>query len=763
MGKCFITVCILIALEAIVPTCIAATDEYEATARAFAYKQLQDPNTYSPYPPSDINPYKKMSQEQIEQIQKRAFTKGSTLQFHLNGVPALFTSRARYKRHGLEKAWYDNGRVKYEEHYNHEELLDGIYFDQTGTKLGEVKKGTGIKIIFGRPHEMEGHMLGSAEYKDGKKHGVEMVYRNYEKKIKSRERQYKEGILHGKTTGWNSNGQKNYVEHYKDGVKHGKSINWDQNGNLRYNLEYEDGKTIASTHYYKTGIKSHEQLGNEEKKWFPSGQLMLHTMTDRDKKSISGRSFDLLGNENGKVVNGIGSLIEADTDELRSWKPRIHRLRIYENEWDRRPRSLPTVITESMDYNLGSPEFDIKFKVRRTPNWGGGTVIILLPDGCSSVDKLQFTIDNTVAEKEIELGSVRITLPQPYEKWAGSIVADINGFLKGYKVRYQHIVLRHEAEEDKKPRPKSNRLRKPFAFQTSGRFLKTSKDVPHNTGQMVPGEGHIVDKWSLTMPDLKRKAWALYRSPAMLWMKDGRDGDWKKIREDFNYRPLGMLVYGGDFMLIWGTEATEDVSRGIPYYVDKSEAYGKTGSIFEIPKVDYLLGIGETNSVKNSVIVCRGIRIPKDGIARDIDWYEIKPIMIFSKDGVNFVEQARSGLLFGGVKIEAKSIAPNGKYKAFISSVRGIDGTSYSLSFVKAQDEIPERIVSLSEKCEIVWSANSQILAIIKDDKFIGYYDVKDDEIEGFFATSGRIQSKKDKVTDSDFDQKVRALLKLDK
>lgn len=761
-GKCrFIVVCLIFVLGAMVPACIGAVDEYEAAARAFAYKQLQDPNTFSPSPPSDINPYKEMSQGQIQRIQSRAHVNGSFLLFHLNGVPALFMSNVNGRKHGLEKGWYENGRVKYEEQYNEDMLVDGIYFDKSGSKVGEVKEGTGVKFIFARPYEEQGKMLGFAEYKDGAKHGVEIIYRDYEKKIKSRERHYKDGKLHGVVTAWMSTGQKNSEEHYKDGLKHGKYTNWNRHGKIQHTSEYVNGKTTGTyTYYYETGIKSHESSAKEEKKWFPSGKLMVHTVKDEDGSVVSGQSFDRLDNQNGKVVDGIGSLIEADTTNHSFLRPLIHHLHIYKHVLKQRftgmPLGLPSVTKASMDYNHSDIKFSIKFRIRACPNWEGGTVSILLPDGYSSDSTLQFTVESRDTKEDIDLGSVEITLPHPYVKWTGSILADIDGIVKGYKVRYQQAIVQHKAEEKKKPRPRSNRPRKTRAEQTTGRSLKTSKHMPHNTGQIVPADGKIVDSWRMFMPDRQVKEWALYRSPAMLLMKDGRGEDWKVVRKDFDYRPGGMVVHGGDYMLVWGTEATEDISNGIPYHIEKSLDGGKTWSIFEIPKVDFLLSVREMENIT----VISGIRIPKDGIAADMDWYEIKPVMIFSKDGVNFVEQVGSSFLdFGRGKIVTKSIAPNGKYKAFISAFDGMDSTSYSLSFVKAQDEIPERIVSVPEKSEIVWSADSQILAIKKDDKFVACYDVKADKTEDIIAALDYSKSKRNRDIALDFDKKVRRII----
>ena len=758
MSKCFIAVWLLYTLG---PVCIAAVDEHESAARAFALKRLQDPNTFSPSPPSDLNPYKGMSQEEIKQLQDKARANGSILRFQLNGLPSLFVSYKNHKKHGPEKAWHETGRIKYEEHYHAGELVNGIYFDQSGTKLGEITDGAGLKVIFPRPSDMQDQALCFIEYKDSKKHGQETVYRNYEKKIKSRERYYKEGKLHGVALGWRSNGTKNSETHYKDGVEHGKSIHWGETGNVSSIYEYKNGDIKDYTRFYGNGQKSVEVLSEEEKRWHPSGQLMLHIVKKDADTVMSGQSFDLLGNENGKVQNGNGRLIEVDISDYRTNSRLLSRLRVYKDGKTYMPGNLPSIVKPSMDYSHESSniQFKIEFHAGYCPDWQGGTVAVLLPEGCSSDDELKFAVEGSAAKQDIELGTLEVALPQAYEKWTGSILADINGIVKGQKVRYQQVILKNKVKGKKPPiRPLPNRQRKPRAFQASGKWWKTAKGLPHNTGQILPVNAQIVDSWRLLMPDRQVKEWALYRSPAILLMNKGKAEDWEVVRKDFDYRPLGMVVHGADYILVWGTEATDDISKGIPYHVEKSLDGGGTWSKFEIPEVDCLLGIDE----ENGVMILSGIRIPKEGMPLDKEWFEIKPVIMYSEDGKTFIEQVGSSLFdFGKGEIITRSVAPNGTYKAFITKRRGMDSTSYSLCFMKAQDEIPASIASVPEKSELVWSVDSNILGIKKSDKYVAYYDVDADKSEAVLASSGSRRREKDKESEAAFDLKVRALLGL--
>jgi antitoxin component YwqK of YwqJK toxin-antitoxin module len=756
MGKCFFTISLLLILGAVKPVSMAAMDEYESAARAFAVSQLKDPNTYSPAPPSELNPYKDMSPEQIGRIQAEAMKNGSILTFYPSGLPSMFLSYADHQKQGLEKGWYENGRVKYEEHYHHDELADGIYFDPTGIQLGEVKRGTGIKIVYPKLYEQQSRALGFTAYKNGQKDGVETIYRDYEKKIKSSESHYIEGKLHGIKTLWMSTGQKNSEENYENGVQHGKSICWYENGKPRSIIEYNHDQIVNSTFYYETGLKSREMSNQEENKWFPSGQLMLHTMKDNAGTIVSGQSFDTFGNQNGNVVNGVGSLIEADTGDYKS--SLVSLLYIYKPTFPSISMGLPSIVA-AIDYGPESSSVHLRltFHVDSNSDWQGGTVTILLPEGCRSDDPLRFTLAEPVTNKEIELGSITITLPQPYEKWNGSILADIEGVVRGCKVRYQPVAARHEVQEEIKPTLQSKGPRKAKAFQTPGRSMKTSKDMPHHAGGFVPADAQPVDSWRLLTPDRQIKEWALYRSPSILLVKEGQEEDWHVVRSNFNYRPGGMLVRAADFVVVWGTESTADVSKGIPYHVEKSLDGGKTWLPLEIPRVDYLLDMALNDT--RDIILVSGIRIGKDGIPAGKEWYETAPIMMFSKDGEHFIEQVSTVGDSGWGEQYVRSAAPNGKYKAFISMSHGIDSTSYSLYFVKAHDEIPQWQQSLPEGCEIVWSSDSRILAIQKGGQIILYYDVEGCKIEEVPGGCDYLQSEKNNKAGLEFDQKVRSLL----
>ena len=379
-----------------------------------------------------------MSQEEVRELRSRAMRDGSTLLLYRNGLPAIFKSQKNFQKHGLYKTWYHDGRVKSEENYADDKLLTGIYYDKSGTVLGEIKQGTGVRTIFSvRPDE---DVCGTAHYVDGLKHGTEILYRDYAKRLKSSEAQYKKGKLHGIKTSWMSSGEKNSEEHYKDGLQHGKSIYWHKNGQVQSTGEYTAGqRTGASAIFYESGVKAEETSKKVHKRWYPSGQLMLQETLVEWGKVSSGKSFDSLGNQNGSVMDEVGSLICCDTSS-DFWE---YQLLIYKRNFTPRSIQLPSILASSA-FSPNSNVVEVlalRMKAPPNANLAKFVVSIILPDDCKSDGPLKFEVGNLQAGSSAKLGPVTITMPQPANKWTGKVLVDVQGLVDGHIVRYQYPVL----------------------------------------------------------------------------------------------------------------------------------------------------------------------------------------------------------------------------------------------------------------------------------------------------------------------------------
>ncbi len=95
------------------------------------------------------------------------------------------------------------------------------------------------------------------EYKNGIKHGKEIIF--YENGEKKEETEYGNKEKHGKAFKWYENGQIEEEEEFFNEKPHGKHVGWYENGNKRYEVEWNKGKIHGlSIHYDEKGNKKNE-------------------------------------------------------------------------------------------------------------------------------------------------------------------------------------------------------------------------------------------------------------------------------------------------------------------------------------------------------------------------------------------------------------------------------------------------------------------------------------------------------------------------
>lgn len=494
---------ILVVLELTAPFSLAESDDPAIAAKDFVHKHLSDPNTFLLNPPQKMNPYQNMSQQEIHHLRQKTNINGHTLIFYPNGMPRRYASWRNQKLHGLMQDWYPSGVVMTREHYQQGIPMEGLYYNAAGVKLGEIKEGRGLKFIFETSHRDNSWLVATVEYNNGLKDGAEISYRDYQTKQKSHEAYYKEGKRHGVKTTWMSSGQKNSEEHYKHGMKHGKSINWHKNGQIQSASEYQDGKLVrpgimyhengqiksvyecdqtnriqqlkeyyrngqiksisdynedtsvkAEVQYYKDGTKAEQMNDKGHDNWFPSGQLMYSIKKGgRWGKVYSGESFDLLGNPNGKLIDGNGSLIKTFISDVRE----SSTLTVYEKGRTKKTIRLPK-IDVGLGYKKGESRIDLKLKFTNSVNgaWEKGRFTVMLPEKCTSDDKLVFDISQLAAGQNIKFSWIDIKIPQKVEEWPGKIIADIEGVIEGHSVKYQQVLYNSKLKKERdNPSPHS--------------------------------------------------------------------------------------------------------------------------------------------------------------------------------------------------------------------------------------------------------------------------------------------------------------------
>ncbi|MBT5380224.1 MAG: hypothetical protein HOL08_14325, partial [Opitutae bacterium] len=61
---------------------------------------------------------------------------------------------------------------------------------------------------------------------------------------KKLEKEYSNGIPHGKEVAWYDDGEMHYERHYSGGKPHGVWTDWARGGTIARQIQYENGKAI---------------------------------------------------------------------------------------------------------------------------------------------------------------------------------------------------------------------------------------------------------------------------------------------------------------------------------------------------------------------------------------------------------------------------------------------------------------------------------------------------------------------------------------
>ncbi len=669
---------------------------------------------------------------------------GAVLFLQPSGLPGKLESRFEYKEHGVHKTWHQNGRIRTEETFDHGKLLTGIYLDTSGNVLNTIREGTGTRIAFGEPiGGASGRINGIAEYVDGLKHGRESFYADYEKGIKRSEEYFREGKRHGTKTMWMSTGEKNMEEHFKEGKPHGRSLCWHKNGQLQSCQEFNQGNRVGAwTTFFENGTNATEISDDRHRQWLPSGQLMVDKRLGEGGKVTSGVSCDSLGNTNGVVSGGVGILVHGEGyKRFGQYLMAVHEKGKRHAATIRLPR--PNV---SYGYSSNTVKMTASFEIPQG-TWEHGTVSLVLPPEIHANVDPTFRVGKLESGYTTNLGPVTIAFPQDVEEWKGTIMADVNGVVNGHPVRYQHPIFSGIPKMDKPPAT-PRRRRPPKPYRVSHTSTRRGSKAPCVGDKTMRPYSQAVAHWRLS-----KRQWLLYRSPALLLISEDNGNSWRIARSDFSYSPVTLQVRSEDSMLLWGTRPTKEVSEGIPYAVEQSTDRGETWQPLNVPKVDFLLGVGGNEKA----LMVSGSRIPKDGIPPDTDWFELQSITFVSQDGTNFTEIVGPNL-FGIEKIKTKSVAPNGKSRAFLSVSSWLD-TSYGLYLAKGEDELPLNVISPPAGGDLVWSGNSRILAVRNKDQFVTYVDTTSGDSEKARLAYARTASEKEHSELTAFDEKVRTLI----
>ena len=190
-----------------------------------------------------------------EQVLKEEGTLGIKKTLNGVGIEAGRVLEGRY-----QEIWEEDKVMKEVEYKEGKKHGEEIIYDEDGGIRRKTEYKEGIKD--GKEIEKrKGNITRQTTYIAGEKEGLEVIY--YTNGKEKRISWYQEGILHGVVIEWYEDGIEKQKTYWKNGKKHGVSIKRDKEGNIRRKTYYNQSVKV-NTEYDITGdIVKIEKLGIE--------------------------------------------------------------------------------------------------------------------------------------------------------------------------------------------------------------------------------------------------------------------------------------------------------------------------------------------------------------------------------------------------------------------------------------------------------------------------------------------------------------------
>ncbi|MGZ3732622.1 MAG: toxin-antitoxin system YwqK family antitoxin [Parachlamydiaceae bacterium] len=195
------------------------------------------------------------------------------------------------KKEGKAFKYWKEGKICYEETYQTDNLINGLYYSIEGDLISEVKCGNGFKAVFGKDCVQEF-------------------------------REYREGVEEGLVKVVDKNGTVTRVYGVKNGLKHGEEIEYyPVTKKPKLSIGWNQGKVqgLVKTWYPNGGQESQREMAGNKRMgiltaWYSDGSLMLLENYDQDKLVKGeyfkqGETFPVSTVTNG---NGIATLFDAN-------------------------------------------------------------------------------------------------------------------------------------------------------------------------------------------------------------------------------------------------------------------------------------------------------------------------------------------------------------------------------------------------------------------------------------------------------------------
>lgn len=726
----------------------------EAELRQYVTDCVADPKIFVLNPPAELRAYADLSPKELEERQRKVIKDGAIMFLYPNGLPAKIETKIDFKNNGLSRTWYRSGALQTDEYFEKEKLVRGQYFTPEGKLIAEIKDGTGKRIEFELFDPGNGDAISKeTSYVDGLKDGIELTYVQKPERKVWMETSYRKGLKNGLEKCWGPSGQLNTSTHYVDGKEDGEQTYWFANGKVQSVSHYKNGQQIGdSSRYYESGQKQDEFKRDgvniqTELRWYPEGALLVEKRYDPVTHRVAeAESFDRDGTKNGEVRGGTGTLVVLDTDSLSV--PETFKLEIYDKENGRTERPLPNLRWTSGGGRESAAT--LKLSAYEVPNFQEIKSRIIPLAGANPAELIEVTINL----REGQQIPVKIPTPVPFERWVGTIYCQTTAIGSSGTYRFTQALYDQKARNAAPPAadvPKKDPIPRAMYLSTRGR----SKDAPKVEGITVPDLSEAAGGYTLD-----ERGWVLYRNPPVLIYLPRKATTWQLL-QTFDFQPEGMAMLRGHQIIVWGIKPTETPEKGIPYVVKISEDEGKTFTDLSVPKVDFIFQM----SAMEGILVIKAANLPNSDQDAGKDWFELPTTHFISDDaGRHFTEQ--KGLSFLSIgQVTGKSVAPDGKRRAY-SLDSSFRGTSVSIYLAHGLSEIPKPVLTVGVRPEIVWSPNSQILALRYEGKLIAYYDVRTQQSEvadpSAHARGEELTSKQVSALNA-MDEKIRGILAQEK
>jgi len=205
-----------------------------------------------------VTPYKKGLPDGVKKVYLNDGSLFQTIEYHHG------------QKEGPSIRYWKNAQVAYQENHEKNLLIEGFYFDMSGTQISEIHQGEGERAIFGKSGLQElqvyhhgiqegkirvfdevHHLIRIYHKKNGVKEGEEIEYfpKTTQPKLLL---SWNQGILNGCMKTWYKNGNLESQREMSENKKNGLLTAWYQNEALMLVEEYENDKLLKGE-YYRLG------------------------------------------------------------------------------------------------------------------------------------------------------------------------------------------------------------------------------------------------------------------------------------------------------------------------------------------------------------------------------------------------------------------------------------------------------------------------------------------------------------------------------